>query len=249
MVLEIDSGRIPYMKAHLIVPREEWLSARKALLIEEKKQTRARDELARQRRELPWVRIEKPYVFDGPNGRETLGEFFAGRSQLIIQHFMFGPAWEEGCVGCSFGADHVDAARQHFEQRDVSFVAVSRAQLPKLEAFKRRMGWSFKWVSSFGNDFNYDFGVSFTPEQMATGEISYNYRVEKAESEELSGLSVFYKDDKGDIFHTYSTYGRGDELLSAAYMYLDLLPKGRDEDELPYPSAWWRHHDKYGVLE
>jgi predicted dithiol-disulfide oxidoreductase (DUF899 family) len=233
------------MKTHLIVSREEWLSARKALLIEEKKQTRARDELARQRRELPWVRVEKPYVFEGPSGSETLGELFAGRSQLIIQHFMFGPDWEEGCVGCSFGADHVDAASQHFEQRDVSFVAVSRAQLSKLEAFKRRMGWGFKWVSSFGNDFNYDFGVSFTPEQMARGEIFYNYRMEKAESEELSGLSVFYKDEKGDIFHTYSTYGRGDELLSAAYMYLDLLPKGRDEDNLPYPSAWWRHHDKY----
>jgi predicted dithiol-disulfide oxidoreductase (DUF899 family) len=234
------------MKPHLIVSREEWLSARKALLIEEKKQTRARDELARQRRELPWVRIEKSYVFDGPNGRETLGDLFAGRSQLIVQHFMFGPDWEEGCVGCSFGADHVDAARQHFEQRDVSFVAVSRAHLRKLEAFKQRMGWRFKWVSSFGSDFNYDFGVSFTPEQMATGEVFYNYRMEKAESEELSGISVFYKDDKGDIFHTYSTYSRGDELVSTAYMYLDLLPKGRDEAGLPYPSSWWRHHDKYG---
>jgi predicted dithiol-disulfide oxidoreductase (DUF899 family) len=167
MALEINSGKIQYMKTHLIVSREEWLSARKALLIEEKKQTRARDELARQRRELPWVRIEKSYIFDGPNGKEALGELFAGRSQLIVQHFMFGPDWEEGCVGCSFGADHVDAARQHFEQRDVSFVAVSRGPLPKLEAFKRRMGWRFKWVSSFGGDFNYDFGVSFTPEQMA----------------------------------------------------------------------------------
>jgi predicted dithiol-disulfide oxidoreductase (DUF899 family) len=228
-----------------VVGRDEWLAARKQHLKREKELTRLRDQLSAERRALPWVRVEKPYVFDGPNGKETLADLFAGRSQLIVQHFMFGPGWTEGCVGCSFGADHVDAARQHFEHRDVAFVAVSRAPLSDIEPFKKRMGWRFKWVSSHGSDFNYDFNVSFTKDDEAKGKVFYNYEWQDFGSEELSGISVFYKDANGDIFHTYSTYARGDELLSGAYMYLDLVPKGRDEADLPYPSAWWRHHDRY----
>ncbi len=233
------------MQHNRIVSRDEWLAARKQHLIREKELTRLRDRLSAERRALPWVRVEKPYVFDGPDGKLTLADLFDGRSQLIVQHFMFGPGWEEGCAGCSFGADHVDGARLHFEHRDVTFVAVSRAPLPQLEAFKTRMGWRFKWVSSFGSDFNSDFHVSFTKDDEAKGKVFYNYELRDFESEEMSGLSVFYKDGDGDIFHTYSTYARGDELLSGAYMYLDLVPKGRDEADLPYPSAWWRHHDKY----
>jgi predicted dithiol-disulfide oxidoreductase (DUF899 family) len=230
---------------HRVVSREEWLVARKALLAKEKQLTRQRDQLSAERRKLPWVRIDKPYVFDGPGGKVSLADLFGGRSQLVIQHFMFGPDWEEGCVGCSFGADHVDAARLHFEQRDLSFAAVSRAPSAKIHAFKRRMGWRFTWVSSLASDFNYDFNVSFTRDQLAGGKVSYNYELVDSQSEDLSGISVFCKDAAGTIFHTYSTYGRGDELLSTAYMYLDLAPKGRDEDGLPFPSAWWRHHDKY----
>ena len=230
---------------HPVVSREEWTAARKALLAKEKQLTRQRDQLSAERRKLPWVRIDKPYVFDGPNGKVTLSELFDGRSQLVVQHFMFGPDWEEGCVGCSFGADHVDSARQHFEHRDLSFVAVSRTSVANIEAFKRRMGWRFAWVSSLGNDFNYDFNVSFTKDQIASGKVVYNYEPQNSQSEDLSGISLFYKDGAGAIFHTYSTYARGDEMLSSAYMYLDLAPKGRDEEGLPFPSAWWRHHDRY----
>ncbi len=233
------------MQHNRIVTRDEWLAARRQHLIREKELTRQRDKLSAERRALPWVRVEKPYAFEGPHGRETLADLFDGRSQLIVQHFMFGPGWEEGCVGCSFGADHVDGARLHFEHRDVTFTAVSRAPLQQIEAFKQRMGWRFKWVSSFGSDFNYDFNVSFTKDDEAKGKVFYNYEWRDFDSDELSGLSVFYKDGDGDIFHTYSTYARGDELLSGAYMYLDLVPKGRDEADLPYPSAWWRHHDRY----
>lgn len=228
-----------------IVSRDEWLAERKQHLIKEKELTRLRDQLSAERRSLPWVKVEKSYIFDGPDGKQSLADLFGGRSQLILQHFMFGPGWEEGCVGCSYGADHVDGARMHFEHRDVTFVAVSRAPLPKIEAFKQRMGWRFKWVSSFGSDFNYDYNVSFTPEVIAKGKVFYNFRMCDAQSEEMSGISVFYKDANGDLFHTYSTYGRGDELLSTMYMYLDLVPKGRDEAGLPYPSAWIRHHDRY----
>lgn len=230
---------------HPVVSRDEWIAARKALLAKEKQLTRQRDQLAAERRRLPWVRVDKPYMFDAPGGKATFADLFDGRSQLIVQHFMFGPDWEEGCVGCSFGADHADSARLHFEHRDLSFVAVSRAPLAKIEAFKRRMGWRFNWVSSLGSDFNHDFNVSFTKEQMANGKVFYNYELQDSQSEELSGISAFYKDERGAIFHTYSTYARGDELLSTAYMYLDLAPKGRDEEGLPFPSAWWRHHDKY----
>jgi predicted dithiol-disulfide oxidoreductase (DUF899 family) len=230
---------------HPVVPRDEWIAARKALLAKEKQLTRQRDQLAAERRKLPWVKVDKTYVFEGPNGKVTLADLFGGRSQLVIQHFMFGPDWEEGCVGCSFGADHVDSARQHFEHRDLSFAAVSRTAIAKIDAFKRRMGWRFPWVSSLGSDFNYDFGVSFTKEQLAKGKITYNYEPVESQSEDLSGISVFHQDEAGVIFHTYSTFGRGDELLSAAYAYLDLAPKGRDEESLPFPSAWWRHHDRY----
>lgn len=233
------------MEPHKIVSREEWLAARKALLAKEKAQTRARDALARERRALPWVRVEKPYLFEGADGKETLADLFQGRSQLVLQHFMFGPDMKEGCVGCSFGADHVDPARRHFEQRDVSFVAVSRKPLVAIDAFRKRMGWRFKWVSSLGSDFNYDFNVSFRKEDLAAGKVFYNYEMVESTSEELSGISVFCRNPSGEIFHTYSSYGRGDEILSGAYMYLDLVPKGRDEAGLPYPQAWWRHHDRY----
>lgn len=234
------------MSGHRVVSREEWLQARKAHLMMEKQFTRRRDELSRQRRELPWAKVEKPYVFDGPQGRQTLAELFGGRSQLIVQHFMLGPGWKEGCAGCSFQADHVDGTLVHLAHRDVSFVAVSRAPLPEIEAYRKRMGWRFKWVSSFGSDFNYDFHVSFTDVDEVKGKVFYNYEMREFQSDELPGTSVFFKDELGQIFHTYSAYARGDELMCGTYMYLDIVPKGRDEAGLPYPSAWVRHHDKYG---
>ena len=229
---------------HPVVERSEALASRLDLLAKEKAFTRARDDLARARRTLPWVRIDKHYEFDAPSGKKTLAELFAGRSQLIVQHFMFSPDWDEGCVGCSFSADHVDSALPHIQARDASFVAVSRAPLAKIEVFKKRMGWRFDWVSSFGSDFNYDFNVSFRRDDIAAGRAEYNYRPLDFEIEDLSGHSVFLKQGD-DIFHTYSTYARGDEMLMAAYMYIDLLPKGRDEERLENPSSWWRHHDKY----
>jgi predicted dithiol-disulfide oxidoreductase (DUF899 family) len=231
--------------SHPIVSRQEWISARKALLTKEKQLTRQRDQLAAERRNLPWVKIEKAYVFDGPSGKMTLQDLFQGRSQLVIQHFMFGPDWEEGCVGCSFGADHADAARQHFEHRDLSFAAVSRTALSKIEAFRRRMGWRFLWVSSLGSDFNYDFDVSFTKEQIARGKVTYNYAPVNSQSEDLSGISVFYKDEAGGIYHTYSTYGRGVEVMMGTYAMLDLTPKGRGERDVDYKMEWVRHHDRY----
>ena len=229
-----------------IVTREEWLVARKQYLSKEKEFTRLRDELSRQRRELPWVRVEKRYVFEGPNGKETLADLFDGRSQLIVDHFMLGPGWKEGCVGCSFGADHIGGALVHLEHHDVTLVVVSRAPLPEIEAFKKRMGWRFKWVSSYGNDFNFDYHVSFTKDEMAKGKVYYNYEMQEFGSEEGPGVSVFYKDGAGDIFHTYSSYARGLDMLVGAYNYLDLVPKGRDEDALSFTMAWVRHHDKYG---
>jgi predicted dithiol-disulfide oxidoreductase (DUF899 family) len=231
---------------HQVVSREEWLVARQQHLLKEKELTRLRDQLSAERRELPWVKIEKNYVFEGPKGPETLAGLFEGRSQLIVQHFMFGPDWEEGCFGCSFGADHNDSALMHIEHHDVSFVAISRAPYPKLEAYKQRMGWRFKWVSSYGSDFNYDYHVSFTPEQIAQGKVYYNYAMRDAQGEELAGTSVFYKAENGDIFHTYSAYGRGDELLIGAYNFLDLTPKGRNETGPNFDmSDWVQRHDKY----
>ena len=234
------------MPTHDVVSREQWVEARRRLLAEEKAWTRRYDHLAQQRRALPWVKVEKQYVFDSTEGRVTLSDLFEGQSQLIVQHFMFGPGWKEGCVGCSFKADHVDAALQHIGHHDVAFVSVSRAPLADLEAFKRRMGWRFKWVSSYGSDFNYDFHVSFQDAEVKTGQVYYNYDTRPFESEERSGNSVFYKDETGAVFHTYSAFGRGDEMLDTAYMYLDLTPKGRNETGPRFNLMdWVRHHDRY----
>jgi predicted dithiol-disulfide oxidoreductase (DUF899 family) len=230
---------------HPIVSRDAWLAARKELLSKEKEFTRQRDRLSALRRELPWVKVEKAYVFDGPAGKETLADLFAGRSQLIVYHFMFGPGWEEGCPSCSLLADHFDGATVHLAQRDVTFVAISRAPLAQIEAFKQRMGWRFKWLSSYGNDFNHDYHVSFTPDEMAKGKVEYNYAMGEFPMEEAPGASVFYKDAAGDIFHTYSCYARGLDILIGAYNWLDLAPKGRDEAALPWTMAWVRHHDRY----
>lgn len=233
------------MPDHAIVSREEWLAARRAHLAREKEFTRLRDRLSAERRALPWVKVDKPYVFDGPTGKVTLAELFGGRRQLMVYHFMFGPGWEEGCPSCSFLADHIDGATVHLAHRDVTLLAVSRAPLPRLEAFKQRMGWRFTWVSSNGTDFNFDFNVSFTKAQMATGAVDYNFDRREFPSEESPGVSVFYKDERGQVFHTYSAYARGLDLLVGAYNYLDLAPKGRDEDALPFTMAWVRHHDRY----
>ena len=233
------------MENHQIVSQDEWVRARKEFLAKEKEFTRLRDQLSQQRRELPWVKVDKEYSFDGPQGKETLSDLFDGRSQLLVYHFMFHPSWTDGCKSCSFWADNFNGAIVHLNQRDVTMVVISRAPLPQLEAFKKRMGWTFKWVSSFGNDFNWDYHVSFTPEEMAQGERYYNYTMGKFGQEEAPGLSVFYKDTKKNLFHTYSCYSRGLDMLNGAYHYLDLVPKGRDEDGLSYPQAWVRHHDKY----
>jgi predicted dithiol-disulfide oxidoreductase (DUF899 family) len=232
---------------HPIVSREQWLDARKALLAREKEFTRLRDRLSAERRELPWVRIEKPYLFDAPDGKVTLAALFDGRSQLIVKHFMLGPGWKDGCVGCSFEVDHIDGALVHLEHHDVSYVAVSRAPLAEIEAFKQRMGWRFRWVSSFGSDFNYDFHVSFTADEIAKGEAYYNYQIRKLGIDELSGRSVFYKNPAGEVFHTYSAYGRGGEELLGTYVCLDLTPKGRNETGPAHNlTDWVRHHDRYG---
>ena len=231
---------------HRVVSQEEWLAARKQLLRKEKEFTRFRDQLSAERRELPWVRVDKEYVFDGPDGKETLADLFDGRSQLMVYHFMFGPGWEQGCPSCSFVSDHIDGANWHLPHRDVTLLAVSRAPLAQIEAFKQRMGWRFKWVSSYENDFNHDFHVSFTPDEMARGEVYYNYTTTEFPSEEAPGLSAFYQDPNGAVFHTYSTYARGLDMLVGAYNYLDLAPKGRDEAALPWTMAWVRHHDRYG---
>ena len=228
-----------------VVSQAEWLAARKELLKKEKELTRQKDAISAQRRELPWVRVEKEYTFDAPSGKRTLADLFEGKSQLIVYHFMFGPEWQEGCPSCSFNMDHTDGATVHLAQRDVSFAAISRAPLAKIEAFKNRMGWRFNWVSSNQNDFNRDYHVSFTKEEMAKGKVDYNYDLAEFPSEEAPGVSVFYKDKNGDIFHTYSAYARGTESTIGTYNYLDLVPKGRDEDALAFTMAWIRHHDRY----
>lgn len=228
-----------------VVSQAEWLAARKQFLKKEKELTKLRDALSQQRRELPCVKVDKEYVFDAPDGKKTLAELFEGRSQLIVYHFMFGPDWKEGCPSCSFNMDHTDGALVHLAQRDVTFLAVSRAPLPKIEAFKKRMGWRFNWVSSFANDFNRDFHVSFTKEELAKGKVEYNYDMTEFPSEEAPGYSVFYKDNNGDVFHTYSAYARGTEVALGTYNYLDLVPKGRDEDALAFTMSWVRHHDRY----
>jgi predicted dithiol-disulfide oxidoreductase (DUF899 family) len=227
-----------------VVSKNEWLVARKDLLTREKDLTRLRDEVSRHRRELPWVKVEKKYVFDGPNGRETLADLFEGRSQLIVYHFMLGPGWEEGCKSCSYLADHFDAANWHLPHRDVTFVVISRAPLSEIEPYKKRMGWRFKWLSSYRNDFNFDYHVSFTEEDEKKRRVIYNYATQEFISDELPGLSVFYKNEDGDVFHTYSTYARGLDTLVGAYNFLDLVPKGRDEDP-DSTMDWVRRHDEY----
>ena len=233
------------MEGPRVVSQAEWLAARKELLSKEKEFTRMRDELSRQRRELPWEKVEKAYVFEGQNGKETLADLFGGRSQLIVYHFMLGPGWQEGCPSCSFISDHIDGSVVHLAARDVRLLVVSRAPLAQIEAFQKRMGWRFKWVSSFGSDFNYDYQVSATKEELAKGQVYYNYTMQQFPSEERPGTSVFYKDAAGNIFHTYSSYGRGLDILIGAYNWLDLVPKGRDEEGLQHGMAWVRHHDKY----
>jgi len=229
---------------HKLVSRDQWIAARKAHLANEKALTKARDKLSAERRALPWVKVEKDYVFETLDGKKTLGDLFDGRSQLIVYHFMLGPDWGEGCPSCSYLADHFDGAALHLAHRDVTLVAVSRAPLPEIEAYKQRMGWAFPWVSSNSNDFNFDFHVSFKPED-AEGEVYYNYEMRDFESDEMPGLSVLAKDPSGAIFHTYSAYARGLDNLIGAYNFLDLVPKGRDETELPWTMAWVRRHDDY----
>ena len=233
------------MPPHRVVSRQEWIEARKAHLDHEKEYTRARDRLSAERRALPWVRVEKAYSFDGPNGQVTLADLFKGRSQLVVQHFMFAPDWDEGCKSCSFWADGFERMIPHLAARDTTLVAISRAPLQKLNAFKQRMGWTFDWLSSAGSDFNYDFAVSFTPEQIKSGAARYNFGTAGCGIEEAPGISVFYRDERGDIFHTYSTFARGLDMMNAAYHYLDLTPLGRHEDGLPYPMDWVRHRDQY----
>ena len=230
---------------HRVVSHKAWIEARRKFLAKEKKFTRLRDELARQRRALPWEKVDKDYVFDGPKGPETLSELFDGRSQLVVYHFMFAPEWSEGCKHCSFWADNFNGLGIHLNHRDVSFVAISRAPLAKLEAFRKRMGWSFKWVSSGQNDFNYDYQASFTPQEVESGAAFFNYSKSDVGVTDREGVSVFYKDQSGAVFHTYSSYARGIDMLNTAYHYLDLVPKGRDEDGLEFTQAWVRYHDRY----
>lgn len=233
------------MDAHKIVSREEWTTARKALLAKEKELLRASDALAAERRQLPWVRIDKSYVFDGPTGKETLADLFAGRSQLLVQHFMMGPDWEEGCPGCSFGADWLSGSVVHLINHDVMVVAISRAPLPRIQAFQKRMGWTSKWVSSFGCDFNFDFNVPFTEADKARGKAYYNYEIRDYMSGELPGYSTFLKDEAGQVFQTYSTFARGTERLGGTFGALDIMPKGRNEPPGTNLGSWVRHHDKY----
>jgi predicted dithiol-disulfide oxidoreductase (DUF899 family) len=233
------------MEKHRVVSRDEWIKARKDFLAKEKEFTRMRDQVSQQRREMPWERVDKNYVFDGPDGKVSLAELFAGKSQLIVYHFMFDPSWDAGCKSCSFWADNYNPTIVHLNHRDANLVAISRAPLAKLQAYRKRMGWSFKWVSSSGNDFNYDYHVSYTPEEMAKGEGYYNYRMGKTISGERPGISVFHKDADGNIFHTYSTYERGLDMLNGAYHIMDLLPKGRDEKGLEFTQEWIRRHDEY----
>jgi predicted dithiol-disulfide oxidoreductase (DUF899 family) len=232
------------MQPHKIVSQDEWLAARKVLLAKEKELTRARDKLSAERRALPWVKVEKSYVFDTEGGKKTLAELFGNRSQLLVYHFMLGPGWEEGCPSCSYLADHFDGAAVHLAHRDVTFVVVSRAPLSEIDVFKKRMAWRFNWVSSFGSDFNYDFHVSFPADRVGSDD-DYNYEKQEIGSDEMPGASVFYKDAGGEMFHTYSAYARGLDILIGAYNLLDLTPKGRDEADLPWTMAWLHHHDKY----
>jgi predicted dithiol-disulfide oxidoreductase (DUF899 family) len=231
------------MKDHAVVSHEKWLSARTAFLAKEKEFTRLRDELSQQRRELPWEAVKKEYVFEGSAGKQTLAELFDGRSQLIIYHFMFDPSWDAGCPNCSFWADNFNPVIVHMNQRDTTMIAVSRAPYAKLAAYQKRMGWNFKWVSSHGSDFNFDYHVSFTPEELAKKQAFYNFAMQDPWFSEREGTSLFYKDAAGSVFHTYSTYARGIDLLNTAYNYIDLTPKGRDEGGRS--QFWVRRRDEY----
>jgi len=233
------------MQPHKIVSREQWTEARQALMAQEKELTQARDRLTEARRALPWVRVEKAYAFDSADGRKALADLFRGRPQLVVQHFMFAPEWDEGCKSCSFWADGFERMIPHLAARDTTLVAVSRAPLEKLVAFKKRMGWSFDWVSSAGSDFNYDYAVSFTPDQIKSGSGIYNFGTSAFGIEEAPGISVFYREASGDIFHTCSCFARGLDMMNAAYQYLDLTPLGRHEEGLPYPMDWLRLRDQY----
>ena len=231
------------MTDHKVVSEAEWVEQRKALLAREKELTHLQEKIAAERRALPWVKVTKNYVFDTPQGKKTLSELFDGRSQLIVYHFMFSPDWEAGCTGCSFLSDHVDGANQHLRQHDVTYVAASRAPLEKLLAYKKRMGWKFPWVSSQGSDFNYDYHVSFTKDQVAKGKAFYNFEeTDIGKMEDLHGTSVFIKDKDGAIYHTYSAYARGDERSLGTYMWLDITPKGRNETST---MSWVKRHDEY----
>ena len=234
------------LEDHKIVSEKEWIKARKSLLKKEKEFTVMRDQLNQQRRELPWKAVNKEYFFEGPNGKETLEQLFDGRSQLIVYHFMFDPSWDAGCLHCSFWADNFNEIIVHLNQRDVTMITVSRAPYSKLAAYKQRMGWDFKWVSSYDSDFNFDYDVSFTPEELHKKEGFYNYNLQDTLSSEREGVSVFYKDPEGRLFHTYSAYARGIDMLNVAYHYLDLVPKGRDEAGHEFPQFWVRRHDEYG---
>ena len=228
---------------HAVVSRAQWIAARTAFLAKEKEFTRLRDQLNQQRRDLPWEAVTKNYVFEGPDGRQTLGDLFEGRSQLIVYHFMFGPDWEAGCPHCSFWADNFDPIVVHLNQRDVTMVAISRAPYRKITQYKERMGWSFKWLSSADTDFNFDFQASFRPEDLEKGIVFYNFKEQEETNPEREGASVFYRDASGKIFHTYSTYARGIDLVNTAYNYLDLVPKGRDEGSRS--QFWVRRRDEY----
>ncbi|MDQ0322664.1 putative dithiol-disulfide oxidoreductase (DUF899 family) [Pararhizobium capsulatum DSM 1112] len=227
------------------VSHKDWLAARMELLAAEKEFTRQRDALTQQRMAMPWEKVEKSYNFEGPQGRLSLSDLFDGRSQLIVYHFMFGPDWEEGCKHCSFWADNFNGIPVHLNHRDVSFVAISRAPLEKIEAYKNRLGWSFPWVSSGGSDFNFDYHASFSAVELAEGKGYYNYMVRPTSVSDLVGISVFYRNDEDEVFHTYSCYGRGVEMVNGTYHYLDLVPKGRDEESLRYPMEWVRRNDQY----
>jgi predicted dithiol-disulfide oxidoreductase (DUF899 family) len=233
------------MTDHPVVSPSAWRDARLRLLEKEKEFNRLRDELSASRRELPWERVEKDYVFDGSDGKETLADLFAGRSQLVIYHFMFAPDWDEGCKSCSWWADNFERNVIHLAHRDLTLVAISRAPLDKLAAFKKRMGWTIKWLSTAGNDFAFDYHASFKPDPAHPGEIFHNYRWRKSPMTDLTGISVFFRDTDGAVYHTYSTYARGVDMVNAGYHYLDLVPKGRDEDGLPFTQAWVRYRDSY----
>lgn len=230
---------------HKVVSESEWIEARKELLKKEKEFTVLRDQLSQQRRDLPWVQVNKEYVFDGPNGKQPLSELFDGRSQLIVYHLMYDSTWDAACPSCSFWADNFNDINVHLNQRDVTMIAISKAPYSKIDAYKKRMGWDFKWVSSFDTDFNFDYYVSFTPEELAKKKAFYNFISQDPSTSEREGVSVFYKDTIGRVFHTYSAYERGIDILNNTYNYLDLVPKGRDEDGYDFPMAWVRRHDEY----